>query len=48
MKAMPMEDLWHLGGWKGPLTVMQLYQQADEVTMRDALASRERRRAASE
>jgi integrase len=48
MKSTPMKDLCYLGGWKSPLTVMQVYQQADEDTMRNALASRDIRRAASE
>jgi len=48
MKAdTPMADLCYLGGWKSPLTVMTVYQQADQVTMRTALTSRDQRRAAS-
>ncbi len=40
MKAdTPMADLCYLGGWKSPLTVMTVYQQADQVTMRNALSS---------
>ncbi|MGZ3468234.1 MAG: tyrosine-type recombinase/integrase [Gemmatimonadaceae bacterium] len=46
MKAdTPMADLCYLGGWKSPLTVMTVYQQADQVTMRNALSSRDQRRA---
>jgi hypothetical protein len=41
-----MADVWYLGGWKSPLTVMTVYQQADQVTMRNALSNREKRRAA--
>jgi hypothetical protein len=44
----PMADLCYLGGWKSALTVMTVYQQPDETTMRTALATREKRRAASE
>jgi integrase len=45
MKAdTPMADLCYLGGWKSPLTVMTVYQQADQTTMRNALSSRDRRR----
>ena len=47
MKAdTPMADLCYLGGWKSPLTVMTVYQQADQVTMRNALSNRDTRRAA--
>ncbi len=42
----PMADLCYLGGWKSPLTVMTVYQQADQTTMRKALSAREHRRAA--
>ncbi len=46
MKAdTPMADLCYLGGWKSPLTVMTVYQQADQVTMRNALSNRDKRRA---
>src|SRR2546423_2911856 len=46
MKAdTPMADLCYLGGWKSPLTVMTVYQQADQVTMRNALTNRDQRRA---
>ncbi|MBA3655959.1 MAG: tyrosine-type recombinase/integrase [Gemmatimonadaceae bacterium] len=41
----PMADLCHLGGWRSALTVMTVYQQADQVTMRSALRGREERRA---
>lgn len=44
----PMADLCHLGGWKSPLTVMTVYQQADQATMRAALTNREQRRAAAQ
>ena len=47
MKAdTPMADLCDLGGWKSPLTVMTVYQQADQVTMRSALSNRDRKRLA--
>jgi integrase len=42
----PMADLCHLGGWKSPMTVMTVYQQPDEVTMRSALKHRVERRSA--
>ena len=42
----PMAHLCYLGGgWKSPLTVMTVYQQADQVTMRNALTNRDHRRA---
>jgi integrase len=45
MKAdTPMADLCYLGGWKSPLTVMTVYQQADQVTMRNALSNRDHKR----
>ncbi|MDB4876965.1 MAG: site-specific recombinase, phage integrase family [Gemmatimonadetes bacterium] len=44
----PMADLCQLGGWKSPLTIMTVYQQADQVTMRNALTNREERRAAAQ
>jgi hypothetical protein len=48
MKAdTPMADLCYLRGWKSPLTVMTVYQQADQKTMRNALTNRDQRRAAS-
>ena len=37
-------DLCYLGGWKSPLTVMTVYQQADQATMRNALSNRDQRR----
>jgi hypothetical protein len=40
-----MADLCYLGGWKSPLTVMTVYQQPDQVTMRTALSNRDERRA---
>ena len=43
-----MADLCYLGGWKSPLTVMTVYQQADAATMRTALAGRAKRRAAGQ
>lgn len=39
----PMADLCYLGGWKSPLTVMTVYQQPDQVTMRTALSNRDER-----
>jgi integrase len=41
----PMADLCYLGGWKSVLTVMTVYQQADQVTMRNALSNRDQRHA---
>lgn len=41
----PMADLCYLGGWKSPLTVMTVYQQADQVTMGNALSNRDQKRA---
>ena len=47
MKAdTPIADRCCLGGWKTPLTVTTAYQQADQVTMRNALINRDQRRAA--
>ena len=43
MKHVPLVDLCYLGGWKDPQTVLQCYQRPDERTVREALASRERR-----
>jgi integrase len=43
----PVADLAHLGGWKSAMTVITVYQQPDETTMRGALARREERRAAA-
>ena len=45
VQAAPMADLCYLGGWKSPLMVMTVYQQADQVTMRKALSNRDQRRA---
>jgi hypothetical protein len=42
-----MADFCYLGGWKSPLTVMTVYQQADEVTMRNAVSNRDLKRAAA-
>ncbi len=41
----PMADLCYLGGWKSQLTVMTVYPQADQVTMRNALSNRDKRHA---
>lgn len=43
----PMADLCRLGGWKSAMTVLTVYQQADEQTMRSALENREKRRASA-
>ena len=40
LKAAPLKDLSYLGGWKDPKTILICYQQADEGTMREALATR--------
>ncbi len=48
LKHVPLKDLCALGGWKNPDTVLTCYQTADEVTMREALASRRPLRAASQ
>ena len=40
MKHTPLKDLCALGGWKDHQTLLTCYQRADEVTMRQALASR--------
>lgn len=40
LKAAPLKDLSYLGGWKDPKTILMCYQQADEGTMRQALATR--------
>lgn len=45
LKHVPLKDLLALGGWKDPHTVLTCYQTADEVTMREALASRRQLRA---
>ncbi len=48
MKHAPLRDLAHLGGWKSTQTVVQVYQQPDETTQRDALAARKPLRVASQ
>lgn len=40
LKDTPLKDLCALGGWKDPQTVLTCYQQADDETMRNALAQR--------
>jgi integrase len=40
MKNTPLKDLRYLGGWKEPRTVLRCYQRPDDVTMREALATR--------
>jgi integrase len=40
----PIADLCRLGGWKSAMTVLTVYQQADELTMRTALENRAKRR----
>jgi integrase len=42
LKHVPLKDLSYLGGWKEPQTILKCYQRPDEVTMREALASRRR------
>ena len=42
---LPLKVLCELGGWKDAQTVLRCYQQADEVQLRKALASRPRVRA---
>lgn len=42
LKTVPLKDLCALGGWKNPQTILQCYQRADPVTMRQALAARKR------
>lgn len=42
LKHVPLKDLCALGGWKSAQTVLACYQQADPVTMRQALATRQR------
>lgn len=42
LKSVPLTDLSHLGGWKTATTVIECYQQPDEVTMRKALMERKR------
>jgi integrase len=45
LKHVPLKDLCALGGWKSPQTVLTCYQTADDVTMREALATRRQLRA---
>jgi len=40
----PLKDQAYLGGWKSPQTLLAVYQRADETTMREGLARRDRRR----
>lgn len=40
LKAVPLPDLQHLGGWKTHRTILDCYQQPDEATMRQGLESR--------
>jgi integrase len=40
LKGIPLVDLSNLGGWRDTQTILKCYQQADESTMRAALASR--------
>lgn len=42
LKKAPLRDLAYLGGWKSPQTVVLVYQQPDEETMRQALEQRTR------
>jgi len=42
LNTTPLKDLCALGGWKAPQTILQCYRQADEETMREALAHRPR------
>jgi integrase len=42
LKGVPLKDLCALGGWKDPATILRCYQRADPVTMRQALAARQR------
>ena len=46
-KNAPLADLSALGGWKTPRTLVECYQQADEATMREVLATRRPLTAAS-
>jgi len=45
LKAIPLKDLAHLGGWKDPATILKCYQKPDEATQRAALAQRQTLRA---
>lgn len=40
LKTVPLTDLSHLGGWKGPQTILKCYQQPDAATLRRALEGR--------
>jgi integrase len=40
LKHAPLADLAYLGGWKSVATAVAVYQQPDDRTMREALASR--------
>jgi integrase len=40
MKHTPLKDLCYLGGWKNSRTLIEVYQQPDPVTMRNALNAR--------
>lgn len=42
LKHAPLRDVAALGGWKTAQTILTCYQQPDEGTMRQALASRQR------
>lgn len=42
LKHAPLKDLCTLGGWKDAQTILKCYQQADPVTMRRALETRQR------
>lgn len=42
LKHVPLKDLCALGGWKSAQTILACYQQPDPVTMRQALATRQR------
>lgn len=40
LKHVPLKDLCALGGWRSPETILECYQQADPLTMREALRTR--------
>ncbi len=42
LKESPLSDVSALGGWKDPSTLVRVYQRPDPVTMRKALAARQR------
>jgi integrase len=46
LKHAPLRDLAYLGGWKSVATVVNVYQQPDEATMAQALATRRALKAA--